>query len=68
MIGPSRRSSHQELGSSLDSGQFVVSPISFGGEESGDLEARGKELASRCWNDNNDFLPKEKVAEWIGGL
>lgn len=62
MIGPSRRSSHQDLGTSL---QFV---IPAGGEELGDLEGRGKELASRCWNDNEDFLPKEKVAEWIGGL
>jgi hypothetical protein len=67
MIGFSRRSSHQELGTSPDSVQLVISPTSPGGEESGDLETRGKELASRCWDDNNDFLPKEKVAEWIGG-
>jgi len=64
MVGPSRRSSHQELGSTV---QFVTSPISAGSEESGDLETRGKGLASRCWDDNDDFLPKEKVAEWIGG-
>jgi len=64
MVGPSRRSSHQELGSTV---QFVVSPTSAGSEESGDREARGKELATRCWDDNDDYLPKEKVAEWIGG-
>jgi hypothetical protein len=31
------------------------------------METRGKELASRCFNDNDDFLPKEKIAEWLGG-
>ena len=62
MIGPSRRSSHQDLGTSLQS------VMSAGLEELGDLEARGKEMASRCWNGDEDFLPKEKVAEWISGV
>ncbi len=64
---PSRRSSQQELGSPVDSIQFVISPTSLVGEETGDLETRGKELANRCWDENDHFLPKEKIAEWLGG-
>ncbi|KAL6310459.1 hypothetical protein BKA93DRAFT_820881 [Sparassis latifolia] len=37
-------------------------------EDSADLEARGKELASRCWAEDEDFLAKDKIAEWLGGL
>jgi hypothetical protein len=38
------------------------------GDDPEDMETRGKELASRCWNENDDFLAKEKIAEWLGGL
>ncbi len=63
---PARRSSHQDLALPADSIQFTLSP-SVASENMGDMETRGKELASRCWDDNNDFLPKEKIAEWLGG-
>jgi len=33
----------------------------------GDIESRGKGLATKCWDDSDDFLPKEKIAEWLGG-
>lgn len=36
-------------------------------EESADLDARGKELATRCWAEDEDFLAKDKIAEWLGG-
>lgn len=36
-------------------------------EESADLDARGKELASRCWAEDEEFLAKDKIAEWLGG-
>ena len=35
--------------------------------EGDDIEARGQELAKRCWTDDETFLPKEKIAEWLGG-
>ncbi|OCH95101.1 hypothetical protein OBBRIDRAFT_810024 [Obba rivulosa] len=38
------------------------------GEETADLEARGKELASRCWAEDEEFLAKDKIAEWLGGM
>ncbi|KAK7045584.1 hypothetical protein VNI00_007416 [Paramarasmius palmivorus] len=37
-------------------------------DESGDLEARGRELAAKCWNEEEDFLAKDKIAEWLGGI
>ena len=36
-------------------------------EETGDIDNRGKELASRCWAEDEEFLPKDKIAEWLGG-
>ncbi|CCM05711.1 uncharacterized protein FIBRA_07943 [Fibroporia radiculosa] len=35
--------------------------------ETADLLVRGKELASRCWVEDEDFLAKDKIAEWLGG-
>lgn len=36
-------------------------------ESSADLDNRGKELAARCWEEDEEFLPKDKIAEWLGG-
>ncbi|TBU55815.1 hypothetical protein BD310DRAFT_824986 [Dichomitus squalens] len=36
-------------------------------EETADLDNRGKELAARCWAEDEEFLPKDKIAEWLGG-
>ncbi|GAW00510.1 sec7-like domain belongs to guanine nucleotide exchange factors [Lentinula edodes] len=46
------------------SGNYATS----GGDESPDMEVRGQELASRCWNEDEEFLGKEKIAEWLGGI
>ena len=35
--------------------------------ETADMDQRGKELALRCWNEDEEFLAKEKIAEWLGG-
>lgn len=32
-----------------------------------DIETTGRELAARCWREDEDFLVKEKIAEWLGG-
>jgi len=37
------------------------------GEESTDMDTRGKDLASRCWHEDEEFLAKDKIAEWLGG-
>jgi hypothetical protein len=31
------------------------------------MDARGKDLALRCWNEDEEFLAKDKIAEWLGG-
>ena len=36
-------------------------------EESTDINSRGKELASKCWAEDEEFLAKDKIAEWLGG-
>ena len=33
-----------------------------------DIDRRGKELANKCWREDEDFLAKEKIAEWLGGM
>ncbi|KAF8973305.1 hypothetical protein BDZ97DRAFT_1752291 [Flammula alnicola] len=65
-----RRGSEQDLAfASPDSAQFTTSPtpIITGDDDVEDMESRGKDFASRCWNENEDFLAKEKIAEWLGG-
>lgn len=37
-------------------------------DNSEEMEARGKDLATKCWVDDESFLGKEKIAEWLGGL
>ena len=37
-------------------------------EESVDIETRGKDLATKCWTEDEEFLAKEKIAEWLGGM
>ncbi|KAH7335903.1 hypothetical protein B0J17DRAFT_719566 [Rhizoctonia solani] len=31
-----------------------------------DIEGRGQSLAARCWQEDETFLVKEKIAEWLG--
>jgi hypothetical protein len=33
-----------------------------------ELEARGKECAKRAWEEDEEFLAKERIAEWLGGI
>lgn len=35
-------------------------------EDSLDLESRGKDAATKCWREDEEFLAKEKIAEWLG--
>lgn len=47
--------------------RFSASRSPSKGEEPGDLRARGKELAKRCWDEDEGFMAKDKIAEWLGG-
>ncbi|KAJ8474457.1 hypothetical protein ONZ45_g15942 [Pleurotus djamor] len=45
-----------------------ASATSPGKEDSvGDIDGRGQELATKCWSEDEEFLAKEKIAEWLGG-
>ncbi len=60
--------SQQDLSiNDLVSNRFSLRQSPAKHEDSADLDARGKELAKRCWAEDEDFLPKDKIAEWLGG-
>ena len=35
--------------------------------EGPDIDSNAKSLAARCWAEDEEFLAKEKIAEWLGG-
>ncbi|PBK74408.1 hypothetical protein ARMSODRAFT_986341 [Armillaria solidipes] len=37
------------------------------GDDPTDIESRAKDLATRCWHEDEEFLAKDKIAEWLGG-
>ena len=44
----------------------------LGGSDTGpgeepDIDSKAKSLAVRCWTEDEEFLAKEKIAEWLGG-
>lgn len=61
-------SSHQGLtAAGLAINRFASNPSFSKSEEIVDLEERGKELAARCYQEDEGFLAKDKIAEWLGG-
>ena len=42
----------------------MSSDAGLGDEE---LDERAREFATKCWNEDDTFLAKEKIAEWLGG-
>lgn len=36
------------------------------GDVGSDVDAQARELASRCWDEDEAFLVREKIAEWLG--
>jgi hypothetical protein len=30
------------------------------------MDTRGRDFATRCWKEDEEFLGKEKIAEWLG--
>lgn len=31
------------------------------------MESKGKDAAEKCWSEDEAFVAKEKIAEWLGG-
>ncbi|KAJ3570962.1 hypothetical protein NP233_g4061 [Leucocoprinus birnbaumii] len=66
MLSQQRRSSQQELSvNDLTLSRFPSSSHSSSMDES-ELEAKAKELAKKCWDEDEEFLAKDKIAEWLG--
>lgn len=65
-VRPPSSHAHQELTTNdLILNRYASNP-SFARTEDTD-EERGKDLAAKCYNEDEDFLAKEKIAEWLGG-
>ncbi len=59
--------SQQDLSTS-PSQQFRQLTSKSGPTDPEELEARGKECAKRVWEEDEEFLAKERIAEWLGGM
>jgi PH/SEC7 domain-containing protein len=47
--------------------RFPSSNFPINGNETVDSESHGRELATKCWNEDTNFLAREKIAEYLGG-
>lgn len=68
-VGDDGRSSsaHQELTTNdLVLNRYASNP-SFARTDDTDVEEKGKDLAAKCYTEDEEFLVKEKIAEWLGG-
>ncbi|KAF8625419.1 hypothetical protein AX15_005382 [Amanita polypyramis BW_CC] len=60
-------SQHDLTVNDLTLARFTSSNFSASRDEIADIESYGKELATRCWNEDTSFLAREKIAEYLGG-
>ena len=58
-------SSQTDLTEETENGRMPS--LSQSREEPVDMEAKAKDLATKCWTEDEDFLAREKIAEWLGG-
>ncbi|KDQ21537.1 hypothetical protein BOTBODRAFT_50158 [Botryobasidium botryosum FD-172 SS1] len=48
--------------------RYSLPPVRTGSIRGDDIDSRGKELAAKCWAEDDTFLTQEKIAEWLGGI
>jgi PH/SEC7 domain-containing protein len=60
--------SQQDLSTSPSQQFRQLTPRKSGPTDPEELEARGKECAKRAWEEDEEFLAKERIAEWLGGM
>lgn len=60
-------SSQTDLTEETGNGRSKSSSAAPSREDSLDIESRAKEFAVKCWTEDDEFLAKEKIAEWLGG-
>ncbi|KAG9220598.1 hypothetical protein CCMSSC00406_0003697 [Pleurotus cornucopiae] len=68
-FGTPSKESRNELGvNDLTLRRFASATVSpTKDDDSETLEARARDLANKCWAEDEEFLAKEKIAEWLGG-
>ena len=67
-VSPPRSALSQQDLTAGPSQQFRRLPSdSLGPTDPEEVEVRGKECAKRAWDEDEGFLAKEKIAEWLGG-
>ncbi|KAG5219584.1 PH and SEC7 domain-containing protein [Salix suchowensis] len=68
-FGTPSKESRNELGvNDLTLTRFASATVSpTRDDDSETLEARARDLANKCWAEDEEFLAKEKIAEWLGG-
>jgi PH/SEC7 domain-containing protein len=60
--------SQQDLSTSSSQQFRQLTSRKLGPIDPEELEARGKECARRAWEEDEEFLAKERIAEWLGGM
>lgn len=65
-VSQRRRSSQQDLSvNDLALSRLPSSSHSSNIDDS-EMQEQGKELARKCWDEDEEFLAKGKIAEWLG--
>ena len=59
------RASIHDLGANSSPTRFPSMRKSLSAEQEAE---EGKRAAERCWQEDEEFLAKEKIAEWLGGM
>jgi hypothetical protein len=54
-----------DIGSTGDLMLLGGNDITHGDEP--DIDPKAKSLAAWCWTEEEEFLAKKKIAEWLGG-
>jgi PH and SEC7 domain-containing protein len=68
-VSPSRSALSQQDLTAGPSQQLRRLPSnSMGPTDPEEIEVRGKECAKRAWDEDEEFLAKEKIAEWLGRM
>ena len=67
-VTPLSALSQQDLSTSPSQQFRQLTSRKFEPTDPEEVEARGKECAKRVWEEDEEFLAKERIAEWLGGM
>lgn len=67
-VTPLSALSQQDLSTSPSQQFRQLTSRKFEPKDPEEVEARGKECAKHAWEEDEEFLAKERIAEWLGGM